>query len=135
MLREFSYPRLQPPNLLLTVKSYCASPISGMGTTLALVGAYSLAGALIRYPKDHTAAFAEYEEAMRPIVARAQKLAPGLPRLINPETAWGIWVLNALMIILAWSRVSKLLFMFLGPPANTVPVEEYGFKQLPELKE
>lgn len=103
-----------------------------MGTTLALNGAYNLAGALTRHPNDHTAAFAEYEEKMRPIVTRAQKLAPGFPHVLSPETAWGIWMLNTITCILCWSGLLNLGFMFLGPPANTVPVEEYGFKQLPE---
>jgi 2-polyprenyl-6-methoxyphenol hydroxylase-like FAD-dependent oxidoreductase len=71
------------------VHRYCASPISGIGTTLALSGAYILAGALTHYPDDHIAAFAEYEKKMRPIVDRVQKLIPGMPHLINPETAWG----------------------------------------------
>ena len=106
-----------------------------MGTTLALSGAYNLAGALTRHPNDHTAAFAEYEKSMRPVVDRAQKLAPGMPRLVNPETAWGIWVMHAFCGFLAWSRLVTLAFMFLGPPANSVPVEEYGFEHLSEWKE
>ena len=103
-----------------------------MGTTLALNGAYNLAGALTRYPNDHTAAFAEYEKSMRPIVDRAQKLFPGSPHIMNPETAWGIWILNVIVCFIVWSRVFNLIFLFLGPPADLMPVEEYGFKQLPE---
>jgi len=59
--------------------SYCASPISGMGTTLALQGAYNLAGALSQrsMATDYASAFAFYEERMRPIVDRAQKLPLG----------------------------------------------------------
>lgn len=106
-----------------------------MGTMLALNGAYNLAGALTNHPNDYTAAFAEYEREMRPIVDRAQKLVPGAPHIINPETAWGIWIMHTLISILAWSRLANLLFMFIGPPANIVPVEEYGFKQLPEWRE
>ena len=81
------------------------------------------------------AAFAEYEERMRPVVDRAQKLAPGAPHILSPETAWGIWTTNIIMSLLMWSGIAKLLFMFLGPPANTVPVEDFGFKQLPALEE
>jgi 2-polyprenyl-6-methoxyphenol hydroxylase-like FAD-dependent oxidoreductase len=36
---------------------YCASPLSGMGTSLALVGAYVLAGELAAAGGDHQAAF------------------------------------------------------------------------------
>ena len=106
-----------------------------MGTTLGLSGAYNLAGALTRSPNDLTAAFGEYEEKMRPLVNRAQKLAPGQPRLVNPETAWGVWTMNTIVMLLVNSGVINLLIKFFGPPANAVPVEEYGFRQLPEMKE
>ena len=115
--------------------SYCASPISGMGTTLAMSGAYNLAGVLARHPDDHTATFADYETEMRPVVERAQKLVPGAPHIMYPETAWGVWTMNFIVAALCWSGVAKLLFMFLGPPAETVPVNDYGFELLPELKE
>ena len=106
-----------------------------MGTTLAFCGAYNLAGSLIHHPNDHAAAFDAYERRMRPVVDRAQKLAPGMPYLINPETAWGVWMLHAIVFVLGWSGLMNLLVRFKGPPANTVPVEEYGFKQLPEWME
>jgi 2-polyprenyl-6-methoxyphenol hydroxylase-like FAD-dependent oxidoreductase len=60
---------------------YCASVLSGQGTSLALVGAYILAQELGRNA-DHTAAFASYEQRMRPFVALNQALAtenPGGP--------------------------------------------------------
>lgn len=105
-----------------------------MGTTLALNGAYTLAGALTQYPNDHTAAFDMYEEKMRPLVDRAQKLFPGAPHIISPETAWAIWMLHAIMWVLSVTRINRLPFVFAGPPANAVPVEEYGFEQLPEME-
>ena len=103
-----------------------------MGTTLGLVGAYNLADALLRQPDNVAAAFSEYEERMRPTVDRAQKLFPGAPYSMNPETAWGIWLRNTILYLVSLSGLFKLLFMFKGPPANNVPVEEFGFKQLPE---
>lgn len=60
--------------VLLGDAGYCASPFSGMGTTLTLDGAYNLAGSLLRHPNDHDAAFNYYETAMRPIVEKTQKL-------------------------------------------------------------
>ncbi|MGW4896073.1 FAD-dependent monooxygenase [Kitasatospora sp. NPDC004240] len=61
---------------------YCASPLSGQGTSLALVGAYVLADELARAAGDHATAFARYEERLRPFVAANQALAtenPGGP--------------------------------------------------------
>lgn len=105
-----------------------------MGTTLGLNGAYSLASALTRHPGDHAAAFDAYEKKMRPLVERAQKLAPGAPYIFAPETAWGIWVMHVLFAIMHYSRIALLLAMFFGPPANAVPVDDYGFKQLADRK-
>ena len=69
--------------------AYCATPVSGMGTSLALTGAYLLAGELAATP-DHRVAYAAYEKRMRPIVDAAQKLAPGVPRIANPTSAVGV---------------------------------------------
>ena len=68
--------------VLLGDAGYCASPMSGQGTSLALVGAHVLAAELGRAGEDHRTAFARYEERMRPFVALNQALAtenPGGP--------------------------------------------------------
>ncbi|MEV0720679.1 FAD-dependent monooxygenase, partial [Asanoa sp. NPDC050611] len=54
--------------------AYCASPASGQGTSLALVGAYVLAGELATAGLDDGPR--RYEELMRPYVAANQKLGP-----------------------------------------------------------
>ncbi|MFD0886756.1 FAD-dependent monooxygenase, partial [Streptosporangium algeriense] len=51
---------------------YCASPLSGQGTSLAMVGAYVLAEELGREPAG---AFERYERRMRPFVELNQALA------------------------------------------------------------
>ncbi|BCK55974.1 FAD-dependent monooxygenase [Nocardia wallacei] len=53
----------------------CASPLSGQGADLALVGAYTLAGELATAAGDHTAALPAYERQMRPMVDACQKFA------------------------------------------------------------
>ncbi|OHE92817.1 oxidoreductase [Colletotrichum orchidophilum] len=121
--------------VLLGDAGYCASPLSGMGTTLAMSGAYNLAGAILRHPDNLEAAFGDYEEKMRPTVARAQKLAPGMPHLVHPETAWGVWFLNTIVFVIYWSGLFSFVGKFIGPPANNVPVEEYGFISLPNYKD
>ncbi len=61
---------------------YCASPLSGMGTSLALVGAYVLAGELGKAgsldPKGIQAALQHYESVMRPYIDRCQDLPNGI---------------------------------------------------------
>ncbi|MEV0248538.1 FAD-dependent monooxygenase [Nocardia sp. NPDC050712] len=54
---------------------YCASPLSGQGADLSLVGAYTLAGELAAAAGDHTVAFPAYEQRMRPMVEACQKFA------------------------------------------------------------
>src|SRR5438046_3303781 len=53
---------------------YCASPMSGQGTSLALIGAYVLAGELVAASGAYPAAFDHYEKEMRPFVALNQAL-------------------------------------------------------------
>ncbi|PXX09778.1 FAD-dependent monooxygenase [Mycolicibacterium moriokaense] len=61
---------------------YCASPLSGMGTSLALVGAYVLAGELGQAaaldPKGIQSALQRYEAVMRPYIDRCQDLPNGI---------------------------------------------------------
>ncbi|MFF4950409.1 FAD-dependent monooxygenase [Streptomyces chattanoogensis] len=68
--------------VLLGDAGYCASPLSGQGTSLALAGAHVLADALGQAGGDHGAAFARYEDRMRHFVTLNQALAtenPGGP--------------------------------------------------------
>jgi 2-polyprenyl-6-methoxyphenol hydroxylase-like FAD-dependent oxidoreductase len=54
--------------------AHCASPFSGQGTSLALVGAFVLVRELIRHWDNPTQAFAAYEHRMRPYVNLNQAL-------------------------------------------------------------
>ncbi|MCQ4080982.1 hypothetical protein NGB36_10320 [Streptomyces sp. RB6PN25] len=56
---------------------YCPTPLTGLGTSLALVGAYMLAGELVAADGDHRIAFPRNERLMRPYVSRGQQLPPG----------------------------------------------------------
>lgn len=51
---------------------YCASPFSGQGTSLALVGAYILAGELKKTNGDIDKAFLQYDKRLHPFVASNQ---------------------------------------------------------------
>ncbi|MEV0844319.1 FAD-dependent monooxygenase [Streptomyces sp. NPDC049954] len=67
---------------LLGDAGYCPSPLSGQGTSLALVGAHVLADCLARTHGDHRAAYSRYEQRLRPFVTLNQALAtenPGGP--------------------------------------------------------
>lgn len=68
---------------------YCPGPAVGGSTSLAVIGAYVLAGELERAEGDHTAAFAAYEQVMTPAVIGARALARGMARSILPSTGLG----------------------------------------------
>jgi 2-polyprenyl-6-methoxyphenol hydroxylase-like FAD-dependent oxidoreductase len=53
---------------------YCPSPLSGQGTSLALVGAYVLANELKRANGDYISAFSRYNKLLIPFVKANQEL-------------------------------------------------------------
>jgi 2-polyprenyl-6-methoxyphenol hydroxylase-like FAD-dependent oxidoreductase len=62
---------------------YCASPMSGQGTSLALIGAYVLAGELAS--GAYQTAFDRYEKEMRPFVALNQALGIKSAKLMRSK--------------------------------------------------
>jgi 2-polyprenyl-6-methoxyphenol hydroxylase-like FAD-dependent oxidoreductase len=110
--------------------AYCPSPLSGMGTSLALVGAYVLAGELSRRP-DHGTAFAEYERIMRPYVKQAQNVPWIAPRLASPRTRTGIRVLNAVMGLATSPRLAGLASHVTNPPADRIDLPTYATAEPP----
>jgi 2-polyprenyl-6-methoxyphenol hydroxylase-like FAD-dependent oxidoreductase len=81
---------------------YCASPLSGMGTSLALVGSYVLAGEL--GPADERAidadrlagALGRYQRVLRPYVDKCQDLPNGVDGFM-PKSASGIAITALVM--------------------------------------
>lgn len=118
--------------------AYAPSPISGMGTSLAIIGSYILAGEIATTAassgnKDLAEACKTYEDRMRPLVDRAQKLPPGTPGIANPETWWGIRIFNFCLWVASWPVFFKVLSL-LGtdgnPPASSIELSEYDFDGL-----
>lgn len=70
---------------LLGDAGYCASPLSGQGTDLAIVGAYILAGELKSAEGDYSVAFKRYNELMRPFVDACQDLGAWVQESYLPE--------------------------------------------------
>jgi 2-polyprenyl-6-methoxyphenol hydroxylase-like FAD-dependent oxidoreductase len=84
---------------------YAAGPTGG-GTTLAITGAYVLAGELMRHAGDIEAGLRAYEATMRPIVDDIQKIPPGVPTAIAPQTWWGIAIRDAVLVALTWGNAA-----------------------------
>ncbi len=73
---------------------YCPSPLSGQGSSVALVGAYVLASELHAADGDHRAAFARYQQRMAGFVELNQQLATGNAKRFTPGSRRQIWLQN-----------------------------------------
>jgi 2-polyprenyl-6-methoxyphenol hydroxylase-like FAD-dependent oxidoreductase len=91
--------------------AFCPSPLSGMGASLSMVGAYILAGELSRH-SDYKDAFAAYEKLLRPYVNQIQKLPPGVPHLAHPKSKIGISILNTIINIISSKIVKSIGNLF-----------------------
>jgi 2-polyprenyl-6-methoxyphenol hydroxylase-like FAD-dependent oxidoreductase len=83
--------------VLLGDAAWCPSPLTGLGTSTALVGAYVLAGELARAGGDHRAAFAAYERVMRPYTDQAQELPPGGVNGFVPSSRFAIAMFTGML--------------------------------------
>ncbi|MFS1299894.1 FAD-dependent monooxygenase [Streptosporangium longisporum] len=104
--------------------AHCPALLSGHGTTLAMVGAYVLAGELHAAGGEHRAAFARYQERHRRAVERGQaRVAEGAGRLV-PGSASAIRTRDLLsrfwMLPAVASRLGSLL------PRRTPVLDDYG---------
>lgn len=94
VLRQVRMPRWSKGRVALTGDAaWCATPLAGIGTTLAITGAFVLAQELSR-TSDVADAFARYERAMRPMVEEGQGVPKLAPKLANPKSRLGIRLLH-----------------------------------------
>eukprot|EP01117_Protostelium_nocturnum_P017725 TRINITY_DN726_c0_g1_i1.p1 TRINITY_DN726_c0_g1~~TRINITY_DN726_c0_g1_i1.p1 ORF type:complete len:425 (+),score=94.63 TRINITY_DN726_c0_g1_i1:135-1409(+) len=77
--------------------AYAPTPLTGMGTSLAITGAYVLAGELskLKDGENPTKALEAFENAFRPFVEDTQKIPSFVPAIAHPGTAWKRWLLYA----------------------------------------
>ena len=73
---------------------YCPGPAVGGSTSLAVVGAYVLAGELARARGDYAAAFAAYEREMRQPVLRSRAFARGAAKSLVPGSRAAAWAMT-----------------------------------------
>jgi 2-polyprenyl-6-methoxyphenol hydroxylase-like FAD-dependent oxidoreductase len=102
-----------------------------MGTSLAVLGAYLLAGELARHARVEEG-LAAYEALFRPYVDKAQRLLPGLPRLAYPKTALGVRAFHGALSLFASSMALRRVLFARGnaaaaPAADGMVPDELGF--------
>lgn len=91
---------------------YCPSLLSGQGSTLAMVGAYILAGELKEANGNYKIAFERYENIFKPFIGDKQKTAQGFAKSFVPRSGFGIWVRNIGIKLMSFDFVSR---MFVKP--------------------
>jgi len=73
---------------------YCPGPAVGGSTSLAVLGAYVLAGELAAAGGDHERAFAAYEREMADIVRQSRAFAMAAAKSLIPSSRLGVWALT-----------------------------------------
>jgi 2-polyprenyl-6-methoxyphenol hydroxylase-like FAD-dependent oxidoreductase len=96
----------------------------GMGTSMALVGAYVLAGELAT-AGDHRTAFAAYEREMRDYVTAAQRQPPGGVNGFLPRTRFAIGMRNVLMRALPHLPGKQRIMGGIEQTASMVTLKDY----------
>jgi len=110
--------------VLLGDAGYCGSPLAGLGTAMALVGAYVLAGELSVTPDDHTAAFVRYQSEMGPYVKQCQTLPGGGVKGFAPNSALMIRLRNLSMgVMTRWPMRALIAKQF--QKADAITLKDY----------
>ena len=115
--------------VLLGDAGYCPALLTGQGSTLAMMGAYILAGELKVALGDHKLAFPQYEQAFRPVVRQEQKKVGATARILVPATPVGLWVKTHLFprllppLLVAIERGRRVLPSSYSRPSR---IKDYG---------
>ncbi|KAI1208135.1 FAD/NAD(P)-binding domain-containing protein [Annulohypoxylon truncatum] len=116
---------------LLGDAGYCAAPITGMGTTVSLIGAWTLAGELARHKGDVKTALEAYDVNVRPYVDEAQKLPPGSPWMMTLQSSWGIRLLHFIASLVTFFKIDKILFAIVPENKGGLALPEYPEMGIP----
>ncbi|MEU7150343.1 FAD-dependent monooxygenase [Streptomyces sp. NPDC045456] len=116
--------------VLLGDAAHCASPASGQGTGMALVGAYVLAGELAAAGGDPRTGFARYEGEMRPYVTANQRMAEKFVPQMTPTSRAAIRFRHVMLRMLShlpWKNyVAKKLAEDVQRCAHAITLKPYG---------
>lgn len=84
--------------------AYAPTPLTGGGTSLALIGGCVLAGELNCLQKDDhiSKALTAYERVYRPYVEEVQEMPSFIPSILHPETAWKRRIFKSSISTISW---------------------------------
>ncbi|GLY67151.1 FAD-dependent monooxygenase [Amycolatopsis taiwanensis] len=106
--------------------AYCPSSLSGMGSGLALVGAYVLAGELAAAQGDHRVAFVRYEDEMRAYAVGCQKMGDGVAKLMVPGNRFMAAALNRYYKVMPYLPGKNMATKIARKTAENITVGEYA---------
>ena len=112
--------------------AWAPTPLTGSGTTLAILGAYVLAGELAKLsPGEHPGrAFQAYDDAFRPFVKETQSFPVWVPRLVHPKTWWRRWFTQMALAGVVRVATHPWIITWIDQPADT---EDYKLPEYAEL--
>ena len=132
---QVKMPSLYNGRFVLVGDAGYAAGQTGGGTSLALAGAYILAGELSKHNRDLAAGLRGYEQRLKPIIKKLQRIPPFVNTILAPQTAWGIAIRNYAFAFISWTGIAEFIQKYLGSAfANTeaFPLPEYdGFTSSP----
>ncbi|WP_404337838.1 hypothetical protein AB2M62_03465 [Sphingomonas sp. MMS12-HWE2-04] len=105
--------------------AWAPTPMTGIGTTLAIVGAYVLAGELSKHD-DIRVALSEYEKVMRPFVRDGQNIPKIIPRMLWPHSRVGLALMRSAMQIAATGPIKKLFSNAFARDSSKIRLPDYG---------
>jgi len=113
-LVQVKVPSLHRGRFVLVGDAGYATGPTGTGTSIALAGAYLLAGEVCKHKGDLAAGLQGYEERMRPLISEMQQIPPGVPGMMAPQTAFWTWVRNTLFTFVCWAMALGSKFSWVG---------------------
>ncbi|WP_404478543.1 FAD-dependent monooxygenase [Novosphingobium sp. BL-52-GroH] len=126
VLRQVRMPRWSSGHVVLTGDAaWCATPLAGIGATLAVTGAYVLAEELVRGGSVE-AALEAYETQMRPMVEDGQGVPKIAPRLMHPKSRLGISLLHGVLGVASSNLMRDLAAKLFSSPGTEVDLSRYA---------
>ena len=104
----------------------------GMGTGLAVVCAYVLAGELVAATGDHEAAFAAYEKEIMKFTKACQQVAGGVGPFFAPKTARSLRYRTTIYKVLTAGPLIRLLDKLTTKAATSITLKDYPSPALPQ---
>ncbi|PPT84106.1 FAD-binding monooxygenase [Xanthomonas arboricola pv. zantedeschiae] len=124
-LRQVRMPRWHAGRVVLTGDAaWCATPLAGIGATLAVTGGYVLASEIARAATLEQA-FAAYADAMRPMVEQGQGVPKIGPRLMNPHSRLGIQLLHGALKFASQPSIQNIAAKLMTPSMKAPDLSRY----------